>query len=249
MVAEKIEYGNFGPLSDAYEQTRLEYPQEIISQLRLFLLRRGPVVDLGCGTGISTRQIARVVGRVIGVDYDKMMLVKAVTHPLINVSYVQARAERLPFRSASLSGVASFGAFHWFCNTQVLEEIKRVLMPGGFLDIVNRSDEGVMRWDYLTILEEVSEKKLANIREGYSPRKAVEDAGFNNISEFHIPVTYEYSLQQLLLLFQSMSHWDLVLEELKPRALARLEEHFTPLMAEGIFKRDMDVQALVGFKR
>lgn len=49
----------FGKLSQAYSVARLDYPQEVIDYVISFAYKDAKILDLGCGTGIATRQLAQ----------------------------------------------------------------------------------------------------------------------------------------------------------------------------------------------
>ena len=53
-----ISRSQFGKLHKAYALSRQGYPVEIIRNIVSLADRDVKVLDLGCGTGISTRQIA-----------------------------------------------------------------------------------------------------------------------------------------------------------------------------------------------
>jgi ubiquinone/menaquinone biosynthesis C-methylase UbiE len=93
---------------------------------------RGRTLDLGCGTGRNLPLYAP--GRsVIGVDPERRALARARRRAPA-VPLVQARAEALPFRSATFTTVVSGLVFCSVADPRRgLAEITRVLTPGGAL--------------------------------------------------------------------------------------------------------------------
>jgi ubiquinone/menaquinone biosynthesis C-methylase UbiE len=93
---------------------------------------RGRTVDLGCGTGRNLPLYGSDV-RVIGVDPERRSLHRA-RQRAPRVPLVQARAEALPFRAASIDTVVSGLVF---CSVddprRGLAEVTRVLRPDGAL--------------------------------------------------------------------------------------------------------------------
>jgi ubiquinone/menaquinone biosynthesis C-methylase UbiE len=90
------------------------------------------VLDLGCGTGILTRSLAGRGLEVIGLDPHEDMLSQARgASPREEIDYRRGDAEAtgLPDRSVALVTVAQ--AFHWFDLDAALDELHRVLRPGG----------------------------------------------------------------------------------------------------------------------
>jgi ubiquinone/menaquinone biosynthesis C-methylase UbiE len=98
------------------------------------------VLDLGCGTGIYTRPLARRIpdGRVVGLDLSVPMLRHArsrvAVEGLANVDLARGDAQRLPFAAARFDLVLCSGALHLFPDVaRTLEEAHRVLRPAGRL--------------------------------------------------------------------------------------------------------------------
>ncbi len=110
------------------------------------LLRQGEtVLDIGCGAGFDTLLAARQVGpsgHVIAIDMTEAMLEKtrsgARALGLPNVDVRKGFAEKLPAESACLDVVISNGVIN-LCpdKTAVMEEVYRVLRPGGRLQIAD----------------------------------------------------------------------------------------------------------------
>jgi SAM-dependent methyltransferase len=92
------------------------------------------VVDLGCGTGLSTRIWANRAERVVGVEPNAAMTAFAaeITHAP-NVEFVDASAydTRLPEDCADI--VTASQSLHWMRPELVFPEIGRVLRRGGVL--------------------------------------------------------------------------------------------------------------------
>lgn len=93
----------------------------------------GQLLDLCCGTGASTRMLARRVpnGSVVGVDFSEPMLAVARRHPMRNISYQQADVLQLPFPDESFDGASmAFSLRNIVDIPACLREIARVLKPG-----------------------------------------------------------------------------------------------------------------------
>ncbi|MFT4975204.1 MAG: SAM-dependent methyltransferase [Myxococcota bacterium] len=92
----------------------------------------GPILDLACGTGRYTRQLARRhgAGRLIGADVSLPMLRRAATQSP-EICFVRASAQALPLATDSLGGACCMGALHLFPDpVGALAELGRVLSPG-----------------------------------------------------------------------------------------------------------------------
>jgi arsenite methyltransferase len=101
------------------------------------------VVDVGCGAGIDSLIAAKKVGpegRVIGVDMTPSMLEKARRAAdemeLANLEFREGYAEALPVEDGWADAVISNGVLNLMPDkAAALEEMSRVLKPGGRLQI------------------------------------------------------------------------------------------------------------------
>jgi len=88
------------------------------------------VLDLGCGNGCYTQEIARRADYVCGIDLH-MPHLQAFREA---IPRVQGSGEDLPFASESFDVVTMIEVLeHTDCDTKVLAECFRVLKPGGLL--------------------------------------------------------------------------------------------------------------------
>ncbi|MBC5799491.1 MAG: class I SAM-dependent methyltransferase [Candidatus Eremiobacteraeota bacterium] len=143
--------GSFDELADAYDRYRIGYAPELYDALFAYGLDAGQrVVDVGCGTGLVTAELARRGCSVTGVDCSEAMLAHA-RERVRPASFSNARAECLPFGSASFDAATSAQAFHWFDQPQALVECARVVRPGGIVAIWWK---GLMRGDATRLLRE-----------------------------------------------------------------------------------------------
>ncbi len=110
-----------------------------------FLQRHRPsrgdvVVDLGCGTGEFTAQLAALApeGRVVGIDSDPSMLERARAYAGGNLSFVQGAAEAVDdvVDAGTVDLVVSRAMLHWLpaaARPRLFDAVLRVLRPGGVL--------------------------------------------------------------------------------------------------------------------
>jgi SAM-dependent methyltransferase len=135
----------FGSVGPEYERGRPEYPAEAVERLvETLALRPGRVVvEIGSGTGKFTRSLRSTGARVIAVEPSDGM--RAVFRSqLPDVELLEGSAESIPLADGVADAVVVAQAFHWFRQPAALDEIARVLRPGGGLGLVwNRRDETV----------------------------------------------------------------------------------------------------------
>jgi SAM-dependent methyltransferase len=96
---------------------------------------RGPLVDVGTGTGNVLSAIAkhRDIGRSIGVDVSREMLQRArLRSDLHSVHFVQADASGLRCIAGSSVGTLTCStALQYISPEETLQNVGRVLLPGG----------------------------------------------------------------------------------------------------------------------
>lgn len=108
------------------------------------LVGRGDrVLDVGCGTGRSTRDLARVAvdGNVLGLDLSGPMLevarARTRAEGLANVVYVQADAQIHPLAAGTYDiAVSSFGAMFFADPVAAFTNLAKGLRPDGALALL-----------------------------------------------------------------------------------------------------------------
>ncbi|XP_069461033.1 putative methyltransferase DDB_G0268948 [Ambystoma mexicanum] len=124
--------------SSFYQKYMIREPLTVHKLILSYLEEKGNpfglAVDLGCGTGESTRFLAPHFQKVVGIDISEAQIREAESVGTFhNVSYVLAPAEKLPFQDHSVDMVTASAAAHWFNTEEFLREVDRVLKPGGSL--------------------------------------------------------------------------------------------------------------------
>lgn len=155
----------FTGLSDPYAKGRPGYPTEII-QWCLALTPAPPelIVDVGCGTGISTRVFAESGHRVIGIDPNADMLASATAKGGATYQYGTSTATGLPDACADL--IVSAQAFHWFELPATLQELRRIGRASAWCAAfwnIRRVDVPFMA-DYEALLQRTSTEYEVNDR-------------------------------------------------------------------------------------
>ena len=120
---------------------RLSPPERLIAKFDI-----GPndvVVDFGCGPGFYLITLARVAGKVIGIDTSSRMLELAANQAkknTVTVELLQSNGTdiRLPDNTVDL--IVLVHVFHEVEEkATVLREFRRILKPGGRLAIVEKT--------------------------------------------------------------------------------------------------------------
>lgn len=119
----------------AYARFRPEYPDELARWLAAESPGTALAVDVGCGNGQLTVQLARHFDRVLGLDPSAEQIAHAAAHP--NVTYASAPAEQLPATDGSASLITAAQAVHWFDLPRFYAEVRRIAQPGAVLALIS----------------------------------------------------------------------------------------------------------------
>jgi SAM-dependent methyltransferase len=120
--------------ADHYNAFRPKPPPVLLDALTRYA--GGPplrcVVDLGSGTGLSTRAWAALAGEVVGVEANEAMRAVAERETEdANVRYVAGFASETGLPDGEADLVTCSQSFHWMEPEPTLAEAARLLRPGG----------------------------------------------------------------------------------------------------------------------
>ena len=132
-----------------YAPGRPPYSRELISTLteEAGLDGSGRLLDVGCGPGILTVELAPSFDEAIGLDPDPDMLAEGARRAgeagIDNIRWVEAVAEAIPTLDLGPCKLVTFGqSFQWTDQVPVAEAVYDVLEPGGALALVVNTVEG-----------------------------------------------------------------------------------------------------------
>ena len=243
--------GKFGDFVKEYERARRSYPLEVFRYFQQAVDIKNPfILDLGCGTGISTRQLVSL-GRVVGCDPDSIMLTAARGHKTpTGIKYVVGKANKLPFRDAVFDVVTAFAAFHWFNDKKSIAEIRRVLKPGGIVFIVNRT--GLRSWGEgyrMAIIKSIGQEVAAFREDLYKPERDLKGNGFKKNQVKSWRYTELYTLSNALQYVQSISIWNSVPKQKRQQALLGVKKYFEKMLKRtNKIERKLTVKVVIGRK-
>jgi ubiquinone/menaquinone biosynthesis C-methylase UbiE len=140
-----VEKGDYRNVSN-YDETRYvgpanEYKKTVTSNAYRELI--GPlqdkrILDVGCGTGRGVADFVETAQLTVGADASQDMLLTAAekVSGRSGVCLVRSYAQSLPFPTGYFDVVTSLNFLHLFSlqtQTDMIEEMKRVVRPGGIV--------------------------------------------------------------------------------------------------------------------
>jgi ubiquinone/menaquinone biosynthesis C-methylase UbiE len=159
----------------------------IIGRLQArFGARPMTILDVGCGTGELAARIAAAMPRatIWGIDLVKSMLLggrdrwQALHRQTMPI---QGDSERLPFRDGAFDVVTCANSFHHYPHQdRAIQEMHRVLKPGGRIFLLDGSRDGLWGWFIYDICVTAAEGDVRHVAAG-ELRKLFRAAGFAQI--------------------------------------------------------------------
>lgn len=161
------------------------------------------ILDIGCGSGALDRMLAQHLGvtnPITATDVNPFLLreAKALAEAEgLAIDFRAANAEALPFLDNSFDCIYSVTVLEECDADKALNEIRRVLRPGGRAGIIVRAID-MPQWWHLALPEELRRKVTAPPQSvggrgvaDASLYKRIRDAGFEDLSCFPSLVTLD----------------------------------------------------------
>jgi SAM-dependent methyltransferase len=122
--------GSFGGIAAHYERYR---PGPALEAIGWYLPHQvSRVVDLGAGTGALSRLLAGRAAEVVAVEPDDRMR-GVLTAKVPDVTVLAGTGEAVPLDEGSADAIIASTSWHWMEPNRALQEVARVLVPGGCL--------------------------------------------------------------------------------------------------------------------
>ncbi|XP_065269857.1 putative methyltransferase DDB_G0268948 [Emys orbicularis] len=244
----------------SYLKYRFSPPENLQSVIFSYLEEKkaDPIrlaVDVGCGSGQSTRVLAARFEKVVGTDISEAQIEaakQAASFP--NVSYHVCPAEELPFEDGSVDLITAFTAAHWFDMPRFMKEVDRVLKPHGFVALITYTTDFSMHYkdcsERLTeiftetqdLLLKYGDEKLNLVIAGY--KEVFESVPFPDTKRVtQILDKISMSVSEVIGLFQSFSMYQAFLRsdpEAAKSLLQKTEQRFLETM--GVCSNETQVE-------
>jgi 2-polyprenyl-3-methyl-5-hydroxy-6-metoxy-1,4-benzoquinol methylase len=137
-IAKEIQHGRFLAEHGAGEIWNWESPagklrwERRVQMLSSHLRPGMTVLELGCGTGTFTRELARSGADIIAIDVSPELLeIARANYSAPNVHYQTENAYALSYPDATFDSVVGSSVLHHLEVEEALRSIYRVLKPGG----------------------------------------------------------------------------------------------------------------------
>ena len=173
----------FSGFADLYDANRPTPPHGLGRLLAAYAGVAAPrVVDLGSGTGLSSRWAASWASDVTGVEPNADMRAQAAARPVPNVEYRDGTSSDTGLAPASADVVLAVQAMHWMEPVSTLREVARLLRPGGVFAALDADwppvtglVEAEMAWQVFHRRVRVFEARVARGAEGEALRAPIDD--------------------------------------------------------------------------
>ncbi|TRV71354.1 class I SAM-dependent methyltransferase [Streptomyces sp. 130] len=139
---------SFDRAAAQYAAARPSYPDALFDAVENIAgrpLRGARTLDVGAGTGISTRRLRDRGARVVAVEPGPGMAAQ-LRRDLPDVPLVRGDGNRLPFATASADLITYAQSWHWTDHTRSAAEVRRVLRPGGTLALWWNVTDDTVPW-------------------------------------------------------------------------------------------------------
>lgn len=150
MTASAGNLERFSGLAKVYDAYRPSPPLVLVDVLTQLAQCERPhlVVDIGCGTGLSTRLWAERANAVVGIEPNADMRNQAVAATQAsNVTYHDGLSTRTGLPDGSADIVTVSQALHWMEPEPTFAEVHRILRPGGVFAAYDYNWPPTMGWE------------------------------------------------------------------------------------------------------
>ncbi|MBI3752513.1 MAG: class I SAM-dependent methyltransferase [Deltaproteobacteria bacterium] len=173
---------------DAWYETPLGSLCDRLEKEAIFALfkPKGIVLDVGCGTGNYSLELAQQGIKVIGIDssFDMTAFAKMKAETLgLHLNFIVGNVEAMPFKNDVFDGALSITILCFASNTEMtVDEIKRVVKPEG--DVVLGELNKLSYWAALRRVKALFKKSSYRRASFFSSRKLkrlLEEAEFKDL--------------------------------------------------------------------
>lgn len=244
----------FTGFANTYNNARPSMPLYPVKTICKYLMNNpNTVVDLGCGTGLSTTVWESVCNNVIGIEPGLDMLDVANTKKSQKTSFVNAFSNNTGLANTSVDVVVCSQSFHWMEPVSTLKECNRILKKGGVFATVDYDWPPVTNWkiekEYSSLLKKIRmlENKSLEIKNTfvrYSKDKHLQNMNDSNYftycREILFANTESFSAQRFVDMVLSQGGVQTILKKC-PQQLVSDVDNFKNQMFDILLNTSIDV--------
>jgi SAM-dependent methyltransferase len=133
-------------------------------------------VDVGCGNGQLTVQLAQFFNEVTGLDPSADQIANIAAHE--RVRYLCAPAENIPLPDRCADLITAAQAAHWFDLPRFYDEVRRIARPGGIVALISY---GVLQLEPAELDRRFTRFYWQEIGPYWPPERKLVDSGYADI--------------------------------------------------------------------
>lgn len=169
----------FRGLADTYDRYRPRPPEAFVDLVKQMAGtgQPGRVVDLGCGTGLSTRIWIGHADEVVGVEPNPEMLALALKQIESSsegggttIRYIDGHSSCPGLTDQSVDVVTISQALHWMEPGPTFTEVARILRPGGVLGVIDCDWPPTTDWPVMAAYSDMEARVRTVERQGRSSK-------------------------------------------------------------------------------
>ena len=254
-------YERFLGFAQIYDQGRPELPDIAIEILKKYIENEkiDTIVDIGCGTGLSTNVCENYENKVIGVEPSVDMLNIARLKENNKVKFVQGWGDKTGLESEFADIVICSQAFHWMEPKSTINEVYRILKKGGIFAVIDADYPPVIGKELEKLVWEWHEKtaKLENRKSNWISGKSehlnniratnlfeyTREICFSSIEKYDKERYKKFMLSQSSMQQAIKNNYDLIMEELN-----LLDEQLDRLFRDNVLDAIYSYKMRIGIK-
>ncbi len=254
---------SFGVVAKEYKKYRGSYTDSLYKFILLLTENNKKevhtILDLGCGVGNSTEPILKMAKKlkinvkITGCDPDIYMLREARLSAKKNklpITYIEAKAENLPFNNGKFDLVISGAAFHWFATKKAMKEITRVLTDKGAYCVFWTQN---IKSETPTIGEDLYRKYQfkgipKELRDPNFVKNLFVKSGFTKVKNLKVPWTETKTIDETIGLIKTNSGYAILSPENKKEFIKLMMEEHKKILGKKRQALKQEIHICYGFK-
>lgn len=207
-----------------YATFRPEIPADVVNYLKgkYNLDGSGLLLDIGCGTGISTRAFAPFFSRVIAFDINQEMLSEAISQDTThNIEWRLCSDDDLNLGEEKIKLAIAIRSFNWMNQYHFLKRLHGNLEDGGVVSIIGDGSFWTGKEAWQKKVKEVIQGFLGTERKAGKEKKynapiepytiTLEKNGYVDVDYKSIPIIRHWTVETIIgyLYSTSFSAWNL----------------------------------------